>query len=112
VTDNPWMETWGSGTKETLTRACANCATEYPLEDPTCPNCFRPANLRYSRWRGGPTSLSLPTKLTLTGLLLGMNVAHTVWMFSSLHWAAWPRVIEVGVLLLLPIPFLFRRARV
>jgi hypothetical protein len=33
-------------------------------------------------------------------------------MFSTLQWAAWPRVIQIGVILLLPIPFFFRRTRV
>jgi hypothetical protein len=106
------METWGSARKDVLERACLNCATRYPSEDPACPNCFVPAVREYSRWRGGPLSFSLPTKLAICGVLLAVNVGHAVFMFSSLRWAAWPRVIQIGVILLLPIPFFFRRTRI
>lgn len=106
------METWGAGHKDVLERSCANCATRYPVDDPACPNCFAPAMRAYSRWRGGPLSLGLPTKLGICGALLALNAGHAVYMFSSLRWAAWPRVIEIGVILFLPIPFFFRRTRI
>lgn len=106
------MDTWDSVRKDTLERACDNCGTRYPAEDPACPQCFRPGGSRYSRWRGGPTSFSLPTKLAITGVLLGLAVTNAVFSFAAMGRYGWIRTIELGVILLLPVPFLFRRSRI
>ena len=106
------METWGSVRKDTIDRVCSNCGTRYPTEDPCCPNCLRPAGAEYSRWRGSPTSFSLPTKLAIVVVLVGLVVANAVFSFAAMGRYGWFRVIQVSVILLLPIPFLFRRTRI
>ncbi len=106
------METWGSARKDVLDRACANCDTRHPADDPACPNCLRPVSATYSRWRGGPTSFTLPTKLAIVGVLIALVIANAIFSFAALGRYGWPRVLEVGLILLLPIPFLFCRTRV
>lgn len=106
------VETWGSARKDVLERACANCLTRYPIEDPACPSCFAPAVRAYSRWRGGPLSFGLPTKLVVAGVLATISIGHGVWILSAFGGIGWPRALSFGVPLLLPIPFLFRRTRI
>jgi hypothetical protein len=106
------METWGTARKDVLERVCGNCGTRFPYDDPACPHCFRPVTQAYSRWRGGPTSFGLGTKLAITGTLVALSVANFIYWISALEEYGWPRAIQISVILLLPIPFLFRRTRI
>lgn len=106
------MDTWGSARKDVVERACGNCGTRFPSEDPACPNCFRPVTAAYSRWRGGPTSFGLTGKLAIVGTLLALAIGNFVYWVSALGRYGWPRALEISLILLLPIPFLFRRTRI
>lgn len=106
------MDTWGSARKDVVERACGNCGTRFPHEDPACPNCFRPVAVAYSRWRGGPTSLGLPAKFVIAGTLVALAIGNGVYWVSSLGSLGWLRALEISAILLLPIPFLFRRTRI
>lgn len=79
---------------------------------PACPNCFRPVTAAYSRWRGGPTSLGLPGKLAIAGTLVALAIGNFVYWVSALGSYGWPRALEISGILLVPIPFLFRRTRI
>jgi hypothetical protein len=107
-----FVETWGTGRKEVLERACANCGMRFPQDDPACPNCFRPVTVVYSRWRGGPTSFGLATKIVIAGVLVALSIANAIYWISALGEYGWPRAVQISFILLLPIPFLFRRTRV
>ncbi|MGH2591351.1 MAG: hypothetical protein ACRDGW_11225 [Actinomycetota bacterium] len=106
------MDTWGSARKDVVERACGNCGTRFPSDDPACPNCFRPVTAAYSRWRGGPTSFGLSGKLAIAGTLVAFAIGNFVYWVSALGRYGWPRALEISLILLLPIPFLFRRTRI
>jgi hypothetical protein len=106
------VDTWGTARKETLERACTNCGRRFPYNDPACPNCFRPVTAAYSRWRGGPTSFGLGTKLAIAGTLLALSIGNAIYWISALGEYGWPRAMTISFILLLPIPFVFRRTRV
>jgi hypothetical protein len=106
------VDTWGSGQKNEIERACHACGTRYAASEALCPFCFAPSGERYSRWHGGPTTFGPVTKIILTSILAGVAIGYSVLVVGTIGPIGFPRTLEVSVPCAVLIGLLWRRARV